>query len=121
MNNYEEVIDALKAGETLINFKFLKVKLEDGELVSVEKLKPFIEHPNFNRPQLWQIYKEPKWYENIPEGGVLCWNIDGVGRQSEYVSAIRNDTVIDKSNFKPLTKQEIQVFMDNAPEAEQNG
>ena len=115
MINYEEIIDALKAGETLINVKFMKVKLEDGELVSINPIN-FAPMPNFDRPNLWQIYKEPKWYENIPDGGVLCWNINSLGGRSDYVSHIDNSTIVNMKKYTPLTKQEIQVFMDNAPE-----
>lgn len=61
-----------------------------------------------------------KWYENIPEGGVLCWVSN-----NQDITAITH-TFMDVKKYgncnktyleaEPLTKQEIQVFMDNTPE-----
>ena len=124
MQNQKEIYEALLADETLINAQFLKIKLVDGELMQVDKPSKMIEHPNFAWPQVWQIYKEPKWYENIPDGGVLCWCSDGINTYLEkavkYISSserleVADGTYRDESKCAPLTKQEIQVFMDNAP------
>jgi hypothetical protein len=27
----------------------------------------------FSRAHEWSVYEEPKWYDDIPEQGVLCW------------------------------------------------
>ena len=67
---------------------------------------------------------EYKWYDDIPEGGVLCWCKDGKsckevvdivteqGGKNGYYSLNLKHWIY----AKPLTKQEIQVFMDNAPD-----
>jgi len=65
-----------------------------------------------------------KWYENIPEGGVLCWCKDGEsdkesigqitekGKANGYYTASYNHWIY----ATPLTLQEISVFVINAPE-----
>lgn len=76
----------------------------------------------FDSPQDWSIYKAPEWYDNIPEGGVLCrWGSDGPALIMHGVD--KDGWFIDKngetySDATPLTKQEIQVLLDNAPEGE---
>ena len=117
MKNQREIYEALLAGETLIqDFHGIHIKLKDGYLYNVRQ--EVRDDWSFNSPIDWEIYKEPaKWYENIPEGGVLCWYKNGI-------SVIYNSTAITLyategcalSNATPLTKQEIQGFMDNAPE-----
>lgn len=70
------------------------------------------------------VIKKEKWYENIPDGGVLCWCGDGesdkesVGQVTEKGGANGYYTASHKHWIyaTPLTKQEIQVFMDNVPE-----
>lgn len=49
-----------------------------------------------------------KWYDNIPDSGVLCWL--GTGE----VKSLTSETYF--AGAIPLTKQEIQKFHDNAPE-----
>ena len=63
-----------------------------------------------------------EWYTDIPEGGVLCKvDLDNggkfimsiterVGEQFSSESSILWDSVV------PLTKEEIQIYLDNAPE-----
>jgi len=64
-----------------------------------------LEHRMNSLERMLQI--EPaKWYENIPPvGGVLCWCKD-------YYTASYKHWIY----AEPLTKAEIQSFMDNAPE-----
>ncbi len=69
----------------------------------------------------YRIAPEPaKWYENIPRDGVLCWVTEGAASIiTDYDIEFDNPFTSDNDNFAhadPLTKQEIQVFMDNAPE-----
>ena len=124
MKNQKEIYEALLAGETLIMDKIFKVKLENGELYNPDTLDGA--EYSFCFPDRWQICKEPKWYENISEGGVLCWLENGDNK--EIVTVVGYDADLAYS-YKfmlndakwcteptPLTKQEIQVFMDNAPE-----
>lgn len=128
MENYEEIIDALKAGETLIGRQSArKFKLKRGKLLCIDGEQEKYVSYDFSYPQNWQIYKEPKWYENIPEGGVLCWVKNGSQYDCVRVTSYEKDVMYGwrtgSGGFdgkpKPLTKQEIQVFMDNAPEAGQ--
>lgn len=75
-----------------------------------------------------QLYRrvECEWYDNIPKGGVLCWTWD----HSEETKKIRQierynpdasfpfseNRGVKWINATPLTKAEIQAFMDNVPE-----
>ena len=71
MKNQREIYEALLAGETLkLGNQTLKLDEEKGILVV--KGEGDISYI-FSTPDEYEIYKEPKWYENIPEGGVLCW------------------------------------------------
>lgn len=75
------------------------------------------------------VEPEPtKWYENIPEGGVLCLcgdhsrdltSYDLIYLYSDGDGAYKFRG--DASGYKhaePLAKPEIKIFMDNAPESE---
>lgn len=110
MNNQREIYEALLAGETLVNNDGHEVKFsDDNNLTTMGSLTSFFV------PKNWQIYKEPKWYDNIPKGGVLCLgygNITAVYHKPSSASPFEPDALT------PLTKQEIQVFMDNAPKGE---
>jgi len=123
MKNQREIYKALWDGEILIHNNNNSVKAmlgadgclcnENGQLLNL----------NFMYYEDWQIYKEPKWEDNIPDGGVLCWVSD-----SERDNARRYMRTVLKKDSKfwcadgvwifatPLTKQEIQVFMDNVQE-----
>ena len=125
MKNQREIYQALLDGETLINAKFTKVILDNGQLRAVHKVGFAEEMPNFLYPQIWQIYKEPKGYENIPDGGVLCWCYDEPETYVRIITEYCDDKITHKfkTNYggfvgdaTPLTKQEIQVFVNNAPE-----
>lgn len=125
MNNRREIYEVLLAGETLIDGSNNLAKLNGvGELVNrINRTIP----GDFLFPSQWQIYKEPKWYENIPDSGVLCWVKDDEGKVfNKYPETVIN-YCDDSTHFfetpdeswmyaKPLTKQEIQVFLSNAPE-----
>ena len=121
MKNQSECYQALLVGETLIKADMTVRKLLNGELVDADDKTVLDE--GFNFPDIWQIYRELKWYESIPDGGVLCW-VEGMKKTKYLVNIVKYDgdkTVIDMSgnywpNGKPLTKQEIQAFMDNTPE-----
>jgi len=119
MKNQRKIYEALLVGETLISSaKGEKVKLNNEDrLVWADSGER--SHSSFVEPEKWSIYKEPKWYENIPEGGVLCWVSGNIHVITEYEKLNEYGFKITKSHWcknpKPLTKQEIQVFMDNAP------
>lgn len=117
MGKYEEIIDALKAGETLVCISNIKVKLIDGRLSSENM--PNTRDIHFHDPEDWKIYKEPKWEDNIPEGGVLCKNYNGyIFIVKEYREGMQYPYKAVKScepEAIPLTLQEISVFVSNAP------
>jgi len=126
MNSQREIYEALLTGETLVSaFNNIKVKLVDGALKDISGKGQ--DDQTFRAPDNWDIYKEPKWYENIPEGGVLCWcckNVDSAKYLRIIIKKDNNTSFWDNNKEPwgfaiPLTKQEIQVFMDNAPEANQ--
>jgi len=117
MKNQREIYEALLAGETLVSNDGHEVNITDnGNLTTRGSITSFV------YPSDWQIHKEPKWYENIPDGGVLCWCYDvgdvAVIRNIKRLNGLNTDQ--QSINFWnkaiPLTKQEIQLFMDNAPE-----
>ena len=126
MKNYEEIIDALKDGKKLCSSpngsKF--IHLVDHHLVDDKGHKRFL---SFMPPENWRIYREPpQWYDNIPPEGIPCWvknNKSGPWGRREI---IRN---YEKGNFypyigwdsqwtyaTPMTKSEIHVWLNNAPE-----
>jgi len=120
MKNQRVIYEALLAGETLTRKETgydHKVKLnENGFVIWADAGTAAIK--TFDDYGFWQIYKEPKWYENIPDGGVLCWQDYRDGERGLHPVIVRSETDMhDNSNYSPLTKQEIQVFMDNIPEA----
>jgi len=108
MNNQREIYKALLAGETLIS--------DNGTICTLSVAgitKDSLDNPSYQsfiKPLEWQIHKEPKWYENIPDGGVLCWYAGLI--VVIYSKLGSRDVAI----ANPLTRQEIQVLIDNAPE-----
>ena len=95
---------------------------DEGRIKRLEDRISFLEDENNIAPP-----KAEKWYENIPEGGVI-----GIGENSEsdkrILSAVTSYNYPNGrpyygqgyvwEKFTPLTKQEIQVFKDNAPDTE---
>ena len=125
MNNQREIYEALLAGEILIRKIHPQdriVKFENGFIVDIGSGQD-VDITSFYDCENWQIYKEPKWYENIPEGGVLCFVGDNdnsvsvglvIGYDPEKTFKFRTKLCGWKV-AKLLTKQEIQIFLSNAP------
>ena len=132
MNNQREIYEALLAGETLGAKDFINTKVrlnEKGQLVDENSC---LSEQLFAVPANWQIYKEPKWYENIPEGGVLCWC--GTSKSLRLIESFVLRSSSPHSNAmpvfrtkdydegdwwllcEPLTTKEINTFFGNAPE-----
>jgi len=121
MKNQREIYVELLAGETLFWGEDRVHLDENGFLVNKNGL---LESWVFSEPEKWKIYKEPRWYENIPDGGVLCWVSDSDITLRKYIALIRN-TISDGlytteyvswKYATPLTKKEMQAVMNNAPE-----
>jgi len=125
MKNQREMIEALLTGEKLI-----QKDLSSSSIIKMDErgITTYMHGNECNMneirsPEFWRIHKKPKWYENIPDGGVLCW-VKSEGEEYQIVPTLIFDYPLEVAadlsvvyeNYKPLTKQEIQVFMDNAPE-----
>ena len=96
MSNQREIYEALLAGETLISDTQIKVKLGiAGNLINANHNSLFA--TMFARPYEWQIYKEPKWCENIPDGGVLCWCSITKNARNKFID---NITRYEDDSFK---------------------
>ena len=91
MNNQAALFKALLAGEVLIfdnksGHQPNLIKMIDNEIVSTridEAPYNWIKITNFSvfyDTEYFEIYKEPKWYDVIPEYGILCWvtNTSGI-------------------------------------------
>ena len=120
MNNQKEIYEALLAGETLVMSQTKKLfKLNElGEIDCINNATWSV--PQFGRPMDWQIYTKPEWYENIPEGGVLCKWAGKMLLITDYIphheNPLKGNCSRSVNEAIPCTKQEIQIFMDNAPE-----
>lgn len=57
---------------------------------------------NFKHPESWETYIDPRWYENIPENGVLCW----VSDESE-TSQLQVDRIVTVNKISSIE------FVDN--------
>lgn len=121
MNNQGEIYKALVEGKIMeCKVADLRVHLVEGVLLN-EKHKG-IEVQAFSCPSNWSIYTKPKWYENIPIGGVLCKYKNGSTYETvaifgykEGMFRFRKKTGGFDEEMIPLTKAEIQEFADNAP------
>ena len=116
MKTTPECWQALMDGETLTN-GYSNVRLNEKDELVYGDSSPA--SWSFARPQDWSIYTPPKWYDNIPDGGVLCWHDDGVSiiyNKSGMQFITHRRVTIPLAT--PLTKQEIQRLLDNAPEGE---
>ena len=81
---------------------------------------------SFNSPKDWSIAfpqtkLEPKWYDNIPEQGILCWVKDEEEDEAKLTTIIEYHRHESKYNFKspedywehatPVTLDEIANFI----------
>jgi len=125
MKNQREIYEALLAGETL-KFNALTIKLDTNGFL-IDAINGLAVDEDFEDYDGWKIYTTPKWYENIPDGGVLCWGdvcvvivirYEADKYPCKYQVKDAEDETITRwtAHAVPLTEQEIQMFMDNAPE-----
>jgi len=67
---YKALLEGKKIASMDIYLDSSYVYLKNGDLVNDK------DHHvtwGFSSPESWQEYIEPKWYDNIPEQGILCW------------------------------------------------
>ena len=113
MENQRECYEALLAGKTIKDVGTCFIKLnDDGDLILASGKPACI---SFGYPENWQIYKEPKTLCRVgshtgKERIRLLLNYDAETKKGNTESGVM------WAEAEPLTKQEIQVFMDNAPE-----
>lgn len=131
VNNLAEALIALGEGLTLSsdNCEQFRFKLKEGKLVKgvheINYLSPIdsIYSGDFTEVA---AYKEAGWRETIPEGGILCW-LDDTAREPtkehfcNVVLRWENNRFVCGNDAhwryaKPLTKQELQTFLNNCPE-----
>lgn len=120
--NAKEIMQALIDGEMLDHKEHnLSIGLDDeGDLISDEGYSYDLSFSGYDE---WTIHKEPEWYENIPDGGVLCMISDHRDDRKILGTVISFNAGLFASSTgakwrlaKPLSKKDIQVFMDNAPD-----
>ncbi len=103
MLNHREVLEALLAGETLRSQQLTysseihltkEGKLSSGSFEMINRIPP----------EQWDIKpKEPNWWENIPEHGLL---VRSKNTKSIYVAK----KVAYPEECTPLTNEEIEAF-----------
>ena len=129
MKNQREMIKALLDGEKLVMSKLSSSSIIEMDDQGITKYNHGGECDmnDICSPSKWQIYKEPKWYENIPSvGGVLChvceqadW--DEFEDTPRIITEYKNNMFYDSDGLswayaKPIPKKMIQVLAYNAPE-----
>jgi len=125
LKSTKECFQALIDGETLVGGFGTELHFNDEDELINQNEK--ISSHHFANYQNWHIKQEinQDWRENIPPEGVLgyAWDSD----KDDKVKCICTD--YDQSydfqyncgdeayiHFRPMTKAEIQVYLDNAPE-----
>jgi hypothetical protein len=117
-----------KQGENIFYTRVTTKNVKQKEVYLVSK-DALITSPGFWKFTSYEIYKieESKWYDNIPEPGILCW-VWNSPQDDKSVSLIRDyDSETPSFPFKsvghllwtnaqPLTKDEIQILLNNVPE-----
>jgi hypothetical protein len=115
MSTTKEKIEHLLNGGGLKNGAGIKSLDEKGNLVwktgNISNLIDFREV---------EIHHEPKWYENIPEQGVLCWVSDVIGNKTnihlitKYIQMNEFPYVTKNSCYKyatPLMLEEAEQYI----------
>ena len=118
IKNFKEFSQALNDGETLIHRKS-KVRIFLNKNGDVEDKDGFTFTKALTITDFtgWSIYEKHKWYENIPECGVLCW----VGSSNKKTTAVLIHSYEPnmKNRFHgwnswmfatPLTREELDGF-----------
>ena len=117
----EECFGALYNGKVL-HYCENSVKIIDGFVRNIDGSRCV--SYSFDGSITWDILEEQetKWYDNIPEGGILCWvtgrkqpdryYIDSITRWDRSNRRYYSVTNVPWASATPLTKVEIQDFMD---------
>ena len=121
IKNFKEFSQALNDGETLIDRKS-KVRIFLNKNGDVEDKDGFAFTKALTITDFtgWSIYEKPKWYENIPEYGVLCWVHDSINHKNDVQIIVRYNplntykfvTKIEGEYIcaTPLTREELDSF-----------
>ena len=122
MKNHKEIMEALLAGKTLRSQQLTyssEIHLTKEGRLSSGSFEMFYLIP----PEQWAIKpKEPNWWENIPEHGVLCWVNDY--DPDPNIGLINVVIKVESGNYRrfvdvndcrwdyaiPLTNEEIEAF-----------
>jgi hypothetical protein len=72
MESQREIYQALIDGKTLVDNSGTTKRIDvvTGFLIDSQGDKT---EESFYIPENWSEYKEPQWYDKIPEEGILCW------------------------------------------------
>jgi hypothetical protein len=102
MLSHKEIMEALLAGETLRSQQLTysseihltkEGKLSSGSFELINRIPP----------EQWDIKpKEPNWWENIPERGVLVKDV--------FDNIVRITATNNPRRWIPLTNEEIEAF-----------
>ena len=120
MKDLKQMFDALLTGETLYHTATPEniLKIDDEEL----------DISDFHRliPCYWEIKQKPKWYDNIPESGVLCWcrdfegyiKITKIATYHKDLKLFGGEGYCKWDNAIPLTPSEIRDYLQVAHDIE---
>lgn len=101
-------------------------KLVDGKQVN-DMNHGYVALYTFDTPEQWNVFEEvtEQWFDNIPESGILCkvrdlagdkWMMDNIiGYNCDNTHPFNGMDVSFWKHAIPYTKEELQVFVDNAP------
>jgi len=122
-NNQKEIYEWLIAGNSVSSHRHeISIKL-DSEGNQVDGNGKNLNYA-FDRVDNWsKVIPEPKWYENIPVQGILCWCWDNDGNvqevmvikeydaNKEYCFRMNNLEDGFYRNAKPLSTDEVLSFI----------
>ena len=126
-NTQQEIWEYLIEGGEVISDTGVKYKLINGAVhtLSVIADKYKIGGVSFSLVNNYKPYIEPKWYDNIPEQGILCWvwdTLDGTkdvgiihsiekdqeGKPTQYLD---NYSRCPWDNAIPVTEEEVKKYV----------
>lgn len=115
----DELQAALQAGHHIKHTAFSgSVFLKDGVPTRLLLGRETKAEYGFITPELWRIYIPPKWYDNIPEQGILCRVYASVDTPlaAAVIIAKYEDAYVDSIGLYwdeaiPMTQEEITPLL----------